>query len=150
MAILGAAAPYIGLIGSGVSAYGQIQQGKAAKVNADLVAAQQVREGVAAQAESQRAALNERKKTNYAASRALAVSASSGAGVATDVISDIKAEGDYRVLSALYEGDTDAQLSNFAADATRRTGAARARGSYMNAGSTILGGASNFYTKYGT
>lgn len=149
MALLAVAAPYIALATTAVQGYNQIEQGKAAKSDADAVAIQQEREGKAAQAEAQREALNERKKANYAASRALAVSAASGAGVADDAIADLQAEGDYRVLSALYSGDTDAQLASFAAGATRREGRARKRGSYMNAGSTILGGASDFYSKYG-
>lgn len=149
MAFLAAAVPWITAAAAGVQAYSGIEQGKAAQANAETVAIQQEREGKAAQAESQRDALNERKKANYAASRALAVSAASGAGVADDVIADIEAEGDYRFLTSLYAGDTDAQLANFAAGSTRRTGRARQRGAYMNAGSTILGGASDFYSKYG-
>jgi len=149
MAFLAAAAPYIGLAATGVSAYQQIEAGKAAKANAEGVAIQQERAGKAAQAEAQREALNERKKANYAASRALAVSAASGAGADYDAVADLQAEGDYRVLSSLYAGDTDAQLANYAAGATRRQGSARQRGSYMSAASTILGGASDFYSKYG-
>lgn len=149
MAFLALAAPYVALATTAVQAYTQIEGGKAAKANAEAVAIQQEREGKAAQAEAQREALNERKKANYAASRALAVSAASGAGVADDAIADLQAEGDYRVLSSLYAGDTDAQLANFAAGVTRRTGKARKRGSYMSAASTILGGASDFYSKYG-
>lgn len=149
MAFLLAAAPYIALATTAVQGYNQLEQGKAAKSASDAVAIQQEREGKAAQAEAQREALNERKKANYAASRALAVSAASGAGVADDAIADLQAEGDYRVLSALYSGDTDAELANFAAGASRREGSARKRGAYMNAGSTILGGASDFYSKYG-
>jgi hypothetical protein len=149
MAVLAAAAPYIGLATTAVGAYNQIEGGKAAKANAEAVAIQQEREGKAAQAEAQREALNERKKANYAASRALAVSAASGAGADYNAVADLKAEGDYRVLSALYSGDTDANLAKFAAGATRRTGAARQRGAYMSAASTILGGASGFYGKYG-
>lgn len=149
MAFLAAAAPWVAAVGTGVSAYQQIEAGKAAKANAEALATQQEKAGKAAQAESQREALNERKKASYAASRALAVSAASGAGADYDAVADLKAEGDYRVLSALYAGDTDNELAKYAAGATRRTGAARQRGSYMNATSTILGGASDFYSKYG-
>lgn len=149
MAFLAAAAPYFAAGATLYQGYSSIEQGKAARANAETVAIQQERAGKADQAESQREALNERKKANYAASRALAVSAASGAGTADNIIGDLQAEGDYRVLSALYQGDTDAQLAKFAAGATRRQGAARQRGAYMNAGSTILGGASDFYSKYG-
>jgi len=153
VAFLAAAAPYVALATTGVQAYNQIEGGKAARANAEAVAIQQEREGKAIQAEAQREALNERKKASYAASRALAVSAASGAGVSNptvqNILGDIEAEGDYRVLSSLYAGDTDAALANFAAGSTRRTGRARQRGAYMNAGSTILGGASDFYSKYG-
>lgn len=149
MAVLAAAVPYITAGAAAYQGYSSIEQGKAAQANAETVAIQQERAGKAAQAEAQREALNERKKANYAASRALAVSAASGAGTADDVIADLQAEGDYRFLTSLYSGDTDAQLAKYAAGATRRTGAARQRGAYMNAGATILGGASDFYSKYG-
>lgn len=152
MAFLAAAAPYIGLAQSAVSAYSQYEGGKAAKATSQGVALQQEKAGKAAQAESQRAALFERKKANYAMSRARAVGAASGAGVDYDNIADLGAQGDYNVLSSLYSGDTDAELANYAAGATRNEGRARQRGAYMNAGSTILGGAADygFYKKYGT
>lgn len=153
MAQLATAAPYIGLATTAIQAYSSIRQGRAAKANADAIALQQEREGKAAQAESQRIALNERKKANYAESRALAVASASGAGVSNptveNILGKIQAEGDYRVLSSLYAGDTDAELANYAADTTRRQGRARQRGAYLNAGSTILSGANDFYSKYG-
>lgn len=144
---------YIPYAATAVQAYGSIQQGKAAKENAYNLARQKEREGRAAQAESQREALNERKKANYAESRALAVAASSGAGVSNptvqNILGDIRAEGDYRVLSSLYSGDTDAELANYAASVTRKQGRASQRGAYLNSASTILSGASDFYSKYG-
>lgn len=152
MAFLAAIAPYVGLASAGVQAYSGIQQGKAAKANAESVAIQRERAGKAAQAESQREAIYERKKANYAESRALAVAAASGGGVETptvqNILGDIQKQGDYNVLATLYSGDTDAELANLAANTARREGRAAKRASYLNAGSTILQGASSFYSKY--
>ena len=153
MAWLAAAAPYIGLVGTGVSAYGQYETGKAAKANADLVAIQQERQGKAAQAEAQREAIYERKRSQHLQSRARAVAAASGGSVSDptvqNILGDIEDEGEFRALSALYSGDSDEALARLAAGSTRREGRAARRGAYLNAGSTILGGASDFYSKYG-
>lgn len=152
MAWLGAATSYLGLASAGVQAYSQTQSGKAAKANAEAVAIQQERAGKAAQAESQREAIYERKKANYAQSRALALAAASGGGVdnptVQNLLGDIEEQGDYNVLASLYSGDTDAELANLSAAATRREGRAYKRASYLNAGSTLLSGASSFYSKY--
>lgn len=146
------AVPYISLAAAGTQAYSQIQAGKAAKINAESVALQQEKAGKAAQAESQRVALFERKKANYAESRALALAAASGGGVdnptVQNILGDIKEQGDYNVLASLYSGDTDAELAKLSAGATRRQGRAYQRASYLNAGSTLLAGASSFYGKY--
>lgn len=149
MAFLAAAAPYVALASTAASVYGQYESGRAAKANQETIAIQQEKSGKAAQAEAQREALYERKKANYAASRALAVSAASGAGADYGAVADLQAEGDYRVLSALYAGDTDAELARYAAGSSRRRGSALRRGSYLNAASTILGGGASFYDKYG-
>lgn len=152
MAFLAAAAQYVGLAAAGVKAYSGIEAGKAAKANAESVAIQKERQGKAAQAQSQREAIYERKKADYAGSRALAVAAASGGGVdnptVQNILGGIKSQGDYNVLSTLYSGDTDAELANFSASATRNEGRAAQRASYLNAGSTILKGASSFYSKY--
>lgn len=154
MAFLAAAAPYVGLIGAGYGAYSQYTAGKADAANQRALAIQQEREGKASQAEAQRAAIEERRKAKYAQSRALAVSAASGAGASesptvANILGDIEAEGEYRALSALYSGDTDAALSRYAAGASRREGRARRLSSYYDASSTILGGVGDFYEKYG-
>lgn len=152
MAVLAAAAPYIGLASAATQAYSGIQQGKAAKANAESVAIQKERAGKAAQAEAQQQAIQERKKANYAESRALAVAASSGAGVKTptvqNILGDLHEQGDYNVLSTLFSGDSEAEAYNLSATATRNEGRAAKRASYLNAGSTILQGVSSFYSRY--
>lgn len=154
MAFLAAAAPYIGLIGAGVSAYGQYETGRAADANARAVAIQQERQAKAAQAEAQREAIYERKRAQHLQSRARAVAAASGGSVSDptvqNILGDIEDEGEFRALSALYSGDSDAALAKYAAGTTRREGRAARRGSYLNASSTILSGASSFYSKRGT
>lgn len=153
MAFLALAAPYIALAATGVAAYSQVQQGKAASANAETAAIQQERAGVAAQAESQRDAIRERKRADLLQSRATALAASSGGSVSDptiqNILGDISDEGEYNAMAALYSGDSDAQLAKTQAGATRNEGRAKRAGAYMNASSTILSGASNFYSKYG-
>jgi hypothetical protein len=166
MAFLAAAAPYLALAGTAFSGYQSIQQGKAAKAQAnqlaaqrDLDAAEQLQQAKAAEAESQREAIDVKKKSKLLASRAMAVAAASGAGTdnvtVENLIGDINAEGEYQKLAALYSGDTDARLARYAsASSLRGARTARSEGSatraagYANAGSTVLTGASDWYSRY--
>ena len=153
MAFLAAAAPYIALAGSAVQAYGQVQQGKAAQSNAETIALQKERDGKAAQAEAQRVAIYERKRANLLQSRARALSAASGGSVSDPtiqtILGNIGKEGEQNALAALYSGDTDAELARAQAGASRSEGRAARRAGYLNASSTVLSGASDFYSKYG-
>jgi hypothetical protein len=85
---------------------------------------QQAGQTVAAQ---QRVALEEKRKANLVASRALAVAGASGAG-ATDpsvvnIIAGIKGEGAYRAAVALYRGEDQARKLRMGAKARRYEGA---------------------------
>lgn len=97
-------------------------------------------------ASSQRAAIEERRRAKLLESRARAVAANSGAGVTDptvlNVMADLSAEGEYRALSRLYEGETGAQTMEVEARQRRRA----TRG---NSISTILSGAATFASKYG-
>lgn len=153
MAWLAAAAPYISAASTAFGVYGQLQQGKMANLQGQLLAAQKERESRAIAAESQREALQYKQRATLAQSRARAVAAASGAGTdninVENIIGDIGAEGEYQKLSTLYSGQTDADLATYAAGAARREGAAAQRASRYRAANTAFSGASDWYSKYG-
>lgn len=154
MAFLAAAMPYLAAATAVSSAVQQRSAGKEAEYNAKNLASQQEAAGKAAQAESQREAIEEHRKVEYATSRATALAAASGGKVSDptiqNIIGDLRDEGEYRALSALYSGDTDAELANAQASATRREGKSRRRAANLSSATTILGGASDFAGKYGS
>lgn len=153
MAWLAAAAPILSAVGAGLGVYGQLQQGKMQNLQAQLDAAQREREARAVEAESQREAGQATKRARLLESRARAVAAASGAGTdntnVENILGDISAEGEYQRLAALYSGQTDANLSRYAAGVTRREGRARQSASRYGAFTSFLSGASDWAQKYG-
>lgn len=111
-------------------------------------------------AASQRSAEEERRKARLVTSRALAVAAASGGGASDvtvqNVIANLDAEGAYRAMVALYEGEDKARQLNMAASAKRYDGELAAKAgkqrqaaySVAALGSMATGGAS-LYMKYG-
>ncbi len=77
-------------------------------------------------ATSQREAIEARRQARLASSRALAVSAASGAGAGDpDVINriaELEGEGEYNALRAMYEGDTSSDTSLERAAVARKAG----------------------------
>lgn len=138
MAWLAAAAPYVKMASTLLSA-ASIQNG------ASSDAAQLRRMAGSERATAQRASIEERKRVRLLESRARAVAASSGAGASDptvlNVMADLEAEGEYRALTRLYEGETAA--GSLELEAKERKRAARGK-----AISTILDGASTFASKY--
>lgn len=97
-------------------------------------------------ATSQRAAAEERRRARLLDSRARAVAAASGAGAGDlDVVNirgDIQAEGEYRAMSRMYEGESEAR--SILQMGQSRKAAARGRSI-----ATVLDSASTFASKYG-
>lgn len=153
MAFLAAAAPYFAAASTALSVASAVRQGQQAKIDAQVQARELREDANARQAESQREAIVRRRQGNFAASRARAVAAASGAGV-TDTTADIligriEKQTDLNVLNALYEGDTTARgLRGGARTAEREGRAAERAGLYRGAGAA-LSGATSFYDKYG-
>lgn len=117
-------------------------------------AKQQEAEAKAQQATAQRKAIEERRQSDIAASRARAVMAASGAGVDESLLAGILGTGDYNVKAALYEGDTAAQGLNYQAQLSRYQGqtgitmARRTRAAYDSAaGSTLAYGIAGAATR---
>jgi hypothetical protein len=154
MAFLAAAAPYIAVGATAVSANQQFQQGKTAAANQRLQAIQDEKEANASEVASQREAQNERRRAKILRSRALAVAGASGAGISEDptianILGDIDQEGELRALDSLWEGDNLALGLRSGAGSRRRMGNAYEAAGATNALATTAGGVNSFYSKYG-
>lgn len=148
-------APFLQYAPQVAEAFAKINEGKAKKREAQRIADQKEREAKQAEAEAQREFIEEKRKAKFMESRAIAVAAASGAGGAEDptvskLLSDIEGEGEYRALSSLYGGYTDAKLARAQAGAVINEGRAARRAANLSAATTILGAGADFYTKYGT
>lgn len=138
---------------AGISAAGSIvgskAESKALKAEADQLDAQAGRE----RATSQRAAMEQRRQSRLLASRAIAVGAATGGALdptVLNIISRLEGEGEYRALSALYEGEEEAiGLENQAA-ARRREAKNVKKGGLLKAAGTIIGAGSDIVTRAGT
>lgn len=126
----------------------QIQAGSlnAAATSLNQEAGQSVASGI-------QGLINERQRTSYVVSSAIARGAGSG-GVATSESalmnqSRIQAAGDYRGLTQLYQGeDRAAELRARAQGYGREADATEASG-WISGMSNVLKGADSFFTKYG-
>jgi uncharacterized low-complexity protein len=135
------------------SAMGSVQAGQAQNEAARYAAQQAEQAAGQSRAASQRAAEEERRQARIVASRARAAAGSSGAGVTdptvTNIIGDIEGEGEYRALTALYQGEdrartleTDAALRRFEGRQARKSG-------MFDAAGTIFAGGSKLLERYG-
>lgn len=134
--------------------------GKSERAAAQFQAAQLEQNAGQAVAASQRAAAEERRKASLAVSRALAVAAASGGGASDttvqNVIANLDAEGAYRSMVALYEGQEKSRQLSMAAAGKRYEGELAAQGGrqkgsammFAGLGSAAIGGGS-LYMKYG-
>ena len=96
----------------------------------------------------------QREKENMY-SRALAVSAASGAGVddpgIVNLLGDLNAEGEYRILAELYTGSSEAEGLRNDSLMAMRAGDAAQQASYMEAATTVLsayGSGNNMFGKF--
>ena len=147
MAGFAAFLPYI------IAAGGTLLQGAQAKQQGDAEAVQLNYIAGQSRAASQREAAERRRSSRYAQSRVQALAAASGAGASdptvVNLISELAGEGEYGALAAMYEGEDRAGGLELAGRASRRQGDAAMSASVVQAGSTLLGGASSWYDKYG-
>ncbi len=149
---LSAAAPYVAAASTVLSVAGAVRQGQQAKVDAEVQARELEEDANARQATSQREAIIRRRQGNFAASRARAVAAASGAGLSGTpelLIDRIETQTDLNVLNALYEGDATARGLRGGATKARREGRAAASAGRYKALGNALTGATSFYDKYG-
>lgn len=150
MAWIAAVAPYLQMAGTVLGAVSAINAGKQQKGAADFQAVQLDQNAGAADASAQRRSNEERRQARLASSRLQAL-AQGGGGDPTiiDLQEDIAGEGEYRALSALYEGKQQSDGLRNQAAGLRATGRAAQSAGYMNAATTVLSSAGSMYEKYG-
>lgn len=104
-------------------------------------------------ASSQREAMEERRKARLLQSRGLAVAAASGGGASdpgvVNLLADIEGEGEYRSLTALYEGNERAAGLESEAKARRKEARNTKISGYIDAASTLIGAGSSMAKRYG-
>lgn len=153
MAFLAAALPIIGKVamigGTLLSSAGAIQAGKQQETAANYQADQLEASGKAEYAAGQRKALEERRRSDLAISRAKAVGAASGGGQDLNLLGAIEEEGTYNTLVAEWEGTEAMKGRNAQGAAARVEGKNARKAGMIGAGSTLLQGASSYYDKYG-
>lgn len=141
-------------IGTGMSvfgnvfgAFGDINNGKVQKAEADYEAAQLRINAGQAQAAGQREAISADQQGKLVASRALALAAASGGGASdptvVHLISGIAAEGAYRQALALYQGDEQARALNMKADATQYSGELAKQAGFRSGVGKFVGAGTN-------
>ncbi len=137
-----------GFIQMGMSILGKQQEGKQADEAAGIEAGQLEYRAGQTRAAAQRQALEERRQTRLQQSRLQAVAGTSDATV-VNIAKDIAGEGEYRALTALYQGEQSALNDNLSAKGTRMQGK-NARGN-ANIGSlaTIFSSGSKMYSSFG-
>lgn len=140
----------LSVAGSAVGGLGAIQSGKAQQASSEYQAAQLEAAAKTERATAQREAKEERRQASLLQSRARAVGANSGGGIDFELAGDIEADGEYRALTALWEGEEAAKGREAQAAASRFEGRQAKRAGLLRAGGTILGGAGrSFLEKYG-
>lgn len=139
--------------GAGLKAAGSIiganAQAKDLRFQADQLDAQAGME----RASSQRQAIDERRQATLAESRGLALAAASGGGAddptVVNAIAGIHGEGEYRALTAMYNGEERAR-SDEAQAAAKRSGAKSVKtAGVLDAMGTILSAGTSLYDRYG-
>lgn len=128
---------------------GAIGAGNSQASNYNAMAAQLDSQAAAERASATRDASDEARNAQYLVSRGQAVAAASGAG-ATDptvvnLLANISGEGEYRALTALYNGDQtargyEAQAAAYRAAAknSKSAGLIKGLGTILSAGSTMF------------
>ncbi len=137
------------MIGMAMSAGGTLAGGAADQAAADTQAMQLDQQAGQRRATAQRQAVESRREAKLLESRALAVGAASGGGVDFTRIGDIAAEGEYRALASLYEGEEGALGLEAQAGAARTSGKNAMGAATFDAAGTLLKGGTTMMEKYG-
>jgi hypothetical protein len=140
------------LIAAGVKAYGQKQQGQAIKDQLDHKADQERQNAGQEIAASQRAALIQQRKGEYALSSLIARAAADGGGASDPTVlnlaSRISGESAYKQALAIYQGDESARGLNQQAMEDNYSGKVQKNSYNQRAAMTLIGGAADSYSMY--
>lgn len=143
----------LALAGTAVSAIGTIAAGQARQQAANYEAAQYENRAKEERAAAQQQGFEIARQKRLALSRNQAVAAASGFSStdasSLDLIGEIESYGTWQEQLAQYGGDARAEALKAQAQGSRMTGRAAATGSFIDAASTLIGGASTFFGKYG-
>jgi hypothetical protein len=130
----------------------QIMAGNAANKAAKFEAAQLEARGNQELAMKQREGLDRKRQADLLASQAQASSAASGGSLADkstfDIVSGINAQGDYNMLSSVYDGQTSRNNAYAQAGARRIEGKMAKKSSIIGAAGTLLSTASSGFNQY--
>jgi hypothetical protein len=139
--------------GTALSAGGSIIGANAEAKELRSEAAQLEAQAGLERASSHRQAIEERRQARLAASRGLAVAAASGASAddptVVNALAGIEGEGEYRALTALYNGEEQARGMEAQAAANRRGAKSTKKAALFNAAGTVLSAGSTLYDRYG-
>lgn len=137
--------------GAGLSAAGSIIGGNSQAKELRMQAAQLDAQAGDDRASAQRQSIEERRQTRIAGSRALALAASSGGGAddpsVVNLIANMEGEGEYRALTALYNGETEARSKEDQAAANRRGAKTAKTVGMLKAASSIIGAGSSMFNR---
>jgi hypothetical protein len=138
-------------VGAGLSAAGAVAGGNAQRASADFAGAQLDQQAGQARASSQRAAIEQRRQAQIANSRLQSLAGGSGLDpTVVHLAADIAGEGEYRALTALYEGEDSARSMEMKAQAARYEGKMAQKAGYLKAATSIISGTSqSMLDKYG-
>lgn len=153
MAWLAAAAPYLTAASAVIGVGSTLMAGKQQDAYAKFEAGQLEANAKSERAASQRQAADEKKRSDYLQSRATALAASGG-GAANDptienIIAGLDSEGEYRALSALYNGEQAASGMEMGANVRRIEGRNGRRTANYKAANTLMSSGASLYEKYG-
>lgn len=142
----------IGIASTVLSGIGAIATGRSVKKASESEADQLVARAKARRAEGGAAAREEIRQKRLIKSRAQAVMAAQGANLSdptlVNLMGDLEAEGQYRALSRLFEGDDEARGLEEAARIRRKEGKAAQKAGLFRGVTNVLSGVSSLRSRY--
>ena len=144
------AAAMMGMAGTALQVGATYQSGQNANKMAQAEARQLEYQAGQARAVAQRESLQQRQQQRLALSRLQAVAGGGGLdeGV-VDIAGDLAQEGEFRVLNAMFEGNSRASSMEAEAGMRRAQGKAAKRAATVSALSSAIGAGASLYDKYG-
>lgn len=143
----------LAVVGKTVEGVGSIVSGNSQAKQLKSEARQLDRNAGLERATSQRQSIDERRQADLASSRALALAAASGGGAGdptvANLIAGIEGEGEYRALTALYNGDQSARGMEDEAKARRKEARNVKRAAIFKAAGSILSAGSSLSDRFG-